>query len=144
MISLHGFPPPAASIAKSALRWTAVLALSASVLTGCASQQKQASPDTYEAHLAQHLSETGATMYGAYWCPHCADQKEAFDGAVDQVPYVECAADGENAQPQLCQDKGVQGYPTWEINGQLYPGVRSLEELAQLSGFTPPPSNDSQ
>lgn len=24
-----------------------------------------------ERALAQHLNEVGATMYGAYWCPHC-------------------------------------------------------------------------
>jgi hypothetical protein len=60
-----------------------------------------------------------------------------FGDAVDQLPYVECADDGENAQPDLCRAKGIQAYPTWEINGQLYPGVKSLEDLAQLSGYTP-------
>jgi glutaredoxin len=77
-------------------------------------------------------------MYGAYWCPHCADQKAMFGEAVDQVPYVECAADGDNPQPELCKQKGIQGYPTWEIDGQLSPGVKSLEDLATLSGFVPP------
>ena len=123
------------SVAKTSLRWTGAFVLSASVLVGCATETQNTS---YEAQLAQHLSESGAAMYGAYWCPHCADQKELFEGAVDQVPYVECAADGENAQPQLCQEKGIQGYPTWEINGELYPGTRPLEELAELSGFQPP------
>ncbi|MFH7243739.1 MAG: glutaredoxin family protein [Spirulina sp.] len=94
---------------------------------------------TPEASLAQHLAATGGTMYGAYWCPHCADQKAMFGDAVDQLPYVECAADGENAQPDLCSAKGIQAYPTWEINGQLYPGVKSLEDLAQLSGYQPAP-----
>lgn len=74
-------------------------------------------------------------MYGAYWCPHCADQKELFEGAADQVPYVECDPEGENSQAQLCQEKNIQGYPTWEIDGQFYPGVQSLEALAQLSDF---------
>ncbi len=94
---------------------------------------------TPEASLAQHLASTGSAMYGAYWCPHCADQKAMFGDAVDQLPYVECAADGENAQPDLCSAKGIQAYPTWEINGQLYPGVKSLEDLAQLSGYQPAP-----
>lgn len=92
---------------------------------------------TPEAALVQHLAATGSTMYGAYWCPHCADQKAMFGDAVAQLPYVECADDGENAQPELCRTKGIQAYPTWEINGQLYPGVKSLEDLAQLSGYTP-------
>ncbi|ASC71306.1 Vitamin K epoxide reductase [Halomicronema hongdechloris C2206] len=95
---------------------------------------------SFESRLAQHLQVEGDVMYGAYWCPHCADQKEMFDQASDQIPYVECDSKGENAQPQLCQQKGVQGYPTWEINGELYPGVRSLDEIAELSGFVADPS----
>lgn len=94
---------------------------------------------TPESALAQHLAATGSAMYGAYWCPHCADQKAMFGDAIDQVPYVECAADGENAQPDLCSAKGIQAYPTWEINGQLYPGVKSLDDLAQLSGYQAEP-----
>jgi glutaredoxin len=93
---------------------------------------------SYEAQLAEHLTATGGTMYGAYWCPHCADQKAMFKEAAELLPYVECAADGENAQPELCQQKGIQGYPTWEIEGQLYPGVKSLADLAELSGFSAP------
>ncbi|HZG37252.1 MAG TPA: hypothetical protein VEZ50_01110 [Nodosilinea sp.] len=115
------------------------VALGAMLMLGCGPQpQATGEVSSYEAQLAQHLAETGGVMYGAYWCPHCADQKAMFGGAVDQMPYVECAADGENAQPDLCQQKGIQGYPTWEIGGELHPGVQSLEELAELSGFSPP------
>ncbi|MEB3268306.1 MAG: hypothetical protein VKJ09_07190 [Leptolyngbya sp.] len=93
---------------------------------------------SYEQQLAEHLTASGAQMYGAFWCPHGSAQKELFGNAVDQVPYVECDPEGEAAQPQLCQEKGIQGYPTWEINGELYPGVRSLEELAELSDYPAP------
>lgn len=74
-------------------------------------------------------------MYGAFWCPHCADQKELFGDAAKALPYIECDAQGDIPQPQLCQEKDIQGYPTWEINGEFYPGVRSLAELAKLSNF---------
>ncbi|MGG6239813.1 protein disulfide isomerase family protein [Nodosilinea sp. AN01ver1] len=113
------------------------LALAALLTFGC-SPNPSATSDTssYEAQLAQHLAATGGVMYGAYWCPHCADQKAMFKESAEQLPYVECAADGDNPQPELCQQKGIQGYPTWEIDGQLYPGVRSLDELADLSGFS--------
>lgn len=87
------------------------------------------------AALAEHLSAIDARMYGAYWCPHCADQKEMFGDAFSTIDYVECAPDGENARPELCQSAGIQGYPTWEINGELYPGLRSLADLAALSGY---------
>ncbi len=28
--------------------------------------------------LAQHLKQTEAKFYGAFWCPHCHDQKQLF------------------------------------------------------------------
>lgn len=116
------------------------LALATLLAFGCSPNLSNTdSTSSYEAQLAQHLEATGGVMYGAYWCPHCADQKAMFKGSADQLPYVECAADGDNPQPELCQQKGIQGYPTWEISGQLYPGVRSLDELADLSGFSAPP-----
>jgi glutaredoxin len=90
---------------------------------------------SFERQLAEHLTTQNVKMYGAYWCPHCSDQKQMFGDAVNVIPYVECDPTGDNAQPQLCRDKNIQGYPTWEINGQLYPGTQSLEELAKLSGF---------
>ena len=89
-----------------------------------------------EAELALHLSQSGAVMYGAYWCPHCNDQKALFGDAVALVPYVECDPEGENAQPDRCQAENIQGYPTWIIDGQAYPGVRSLAELADYSDYT--------
>ncbi len=38
---------------------------------------------------------------------------------------------------ELCKEKGVKGFPTWEINGKMYPGEKSLSDLAKLSNFTP-------
>lgn len=125
-------------------RWPQAMGLGGLALAvlafGCSPNRSNTDgTSSYEAQLAQHLEATGGVMYGAYWCPHCADQKDMFQESADQLPYVECAADGDNPQPELCQQKGIQGYPTWEISGQLYPGVQSLDELADLSGFSPPP-----
>lgn len=75
-------------------------------------------------------------MYGAFWCPHCAEQKKFFGKSADELPYVECDPRGENAQPQICQAKNVAWYPTWEINGELHVGVFSPAKLAKLSGYT--------
>jgi len=86
--------------------------------------------------LMYHLQKIGAKMYGAYWCSHCYDQKVAFGaGAVRLMNYVECAEDGVRSQRSTCQMKEIKGYPTWEIDGKLYPGERSLEDLAEISGF---------
>lgn len=74
-------------------------------------------------------------MYGTYWCPYCTRQKELFGQAVNQVPMIECDPNGANAQPNLCASANINGYPTWEIQGQQYRGIRSLEELAELSSY---------
>lgn len=120
------------------LTLTGGLAILGIAAAGC-SPADQAASKSYEARLAEHLTAQDATMYGAFWCPHCADQKELFGEAVETVPYVECDPEGENAQPELCREKDIQGYPTWEINGEFYPGTQSLEELARLSGFEEQP-----
>lgn len=95
---------------------------------------------TAELQLAEHLQAVGATMYGAWWCPHCHDQKQLFGSeAAKRIPYVECAPDGQNPQTDRCQaTPGITGFPTWEINGQFYGGTQSLEALADLSGYTGP------
>ena len=92
-----------------------------------------------EIALARHLNNIGAKKYGAYWCPHCHEQKELFGKeAFGLIDYVECDAKGSNARPQLCKAAGISGFPTWEIKGKLYAGVQSLEKLAEISGYTGP------
>ncbi|NJM73839.1 MAG: hypothetical protein HC862_29090, partial [Scytonema sp. RU_4_4] len=44
----------------------------------------------------------------------------------------------KDSRPDLCKAAGIQGYPTWEINGKLYSNVQSLEKLAQVSGYQGP------
>ncbi len=86
--------------------------------------------------LAEHLTSQGAVMYNAYWCPHCHDQKEMFGKeAAGKLNLVECAKDGFNNQRELCEAKGITGFPSWEINGSIDSGVKSLEELAELSNY---------
>jgi uncharacterized membrane protein len=86
--------------------------------------------------LADHLTATGAVMYSAYWCPHCHDQKQLFGKeATARLKIVECAPDGRNSQAALCASKNIQGFPTWEIKGQLDSGQKTLAQLAALSGY---------
>ena len=83
--------------------------------------------------LANDLKSLDARMYGAYWCSHCYDQKETLGKqAFSKLEYIECSKDGVNSQNKLCKSKEVPGYPTWEINGKLYPGEQALEELEEL------------
>jgi uncharacterized membrane protein len=89
-----------------------------------------------ELALAQYLEKVGVKNYGAYWCPHCQEQKELLgQQAFAMIDYIECDPQGKNSQSQLCKAVGITGYPTWEIQGELYPGRLSLEQLADLSGY---------
>ncbi|XP_042478668.1 thiol-disulfide oxidoreductase LTO1 [Macadamia integrifolia] len=72
--------------------------------------------------LAKHLHSIGAKMYGAFWCSHCLEQKEMFGREAAKVlDYVECFPDGYRRGTKIakaCADAGIEGFPTWVINGQ--------------------------
>ena len=89
----------------------------------------------FEAALARHLREKGAVMYGAYWCPHCTEQKALFGDAAKDLPYVECDPAGVNARPDLCEKAGVKSFPTWVMDGRRREGVQSPQALAEFSNF---------
>ena len=86
--------------------------------------------------LAKYLNDKGVVKYSAYWCPNCLIQSELFgQQAYNELNVVECARDGKNSQTQLCIDKKIKGFPTWEINGKLILGVLSLKELSRLTEY---------
>jgi len=85
--------------------------------------------------LVDHLNLQGAKLYTTYWCPYCNRQQALFGSAVAKLQVVECDPQGENAQPEQCAQAQVSSYPTWQMNGQLYRGLQSLEELAVRSGY---------
>ena len=86
--------------------------------------------------LAKYLKDNGVVKYSAYWCPNCLDQSELFGKeAYKELNVVECARDGKNSQTQLCIDKKIEGFPSWEINGKIIIGVRTLKELSELAGY---------
>lgn len=98
------------------------------------SKQAPAGPGKYDS-FAMCLKDKGATFYGAFWCPHCQAQKKLFGSSAELLPYVECStADGRDST-QLCKDKKIEGYPTWELaDGTRIPVENSagvtLETLA--------------
>jgi uncharacterized membrane protein len=90
--------------------------------------------------LAVHLRDSGARFYGAYWCPHCQEQKEMFEASADRLPYIECTPNGRSgARSMACTANDIRDYPTWIIGGRRYTGVLPVAELARLSGFKGPP-----
>ena len=86
--------------------------------------------------FAKFLSENNIKMYSAYWCPHCHDQKQLFGKkAVKELTVIECAQDGKDNQYKLCREKEIEGFPSWEINGEIYSGVKDLNDLAIMTGY---------
>ena len=85
--------------------------------------------------FAKCLGEKGAVFYGAYWCPHCQNQKAMFGKSQEFLPYVECSTPDGEGQTEICQEKGVQGYPTWEFaDGSRLSGEIPLSQLAEKTG----------
>lgn len=83
--------------------------------------------------VASRLQKLDAKMYGAYWCSHCFNQKQALGvEAKAKFAYIECDKEGKNSQYDMCKSKKIPGYPTWEIQGNYYPGEKSVTELGAL------------
>lgn len=80
--------------------------------------------------FAQCLTEKGAVMYGADWCPHCQNEKKAFGESFQFISYVECPK-----EPKKCLDVGINGFPTWIFpDGRKLEGEQGIEKLSQESG----------
>jgi hypothetical protein len=85
--------------------------------------------------FARCLTTKQAKMYGAFWCPHCADQKEKFGSSFEYAPYVECGIKGSNAIASVCTDAGVKRFPTWIFaDGTRVEGAHELDFLGEQTG----------
>jgi hypothetical protein len=85
--------------------------------------------------FAQCLASRETKMYGAYWCPHCAEQKEMFEASFQYVPYVECGVTGSRDEALVCQDAGVKHFPTWQFaDNERQEGTLSLQSLGTKTG----------
>src|SRR3989338_8890550 len=84
--------------------------------------------------FAQCLSEKGAEMYGADWCPYCQNEKKAFGDAFRFISYIECPDN-----PKQCLAAAITGYPTWLFpDGKRFEGEQGLQNLSKESGCSLP------
>ena len=87
--------------------------------------------------FAKCLKDRHVLMYGAYWCPHCAEQKEKFGSSFKYAPYVECGIPGNTrGEPEVCKDAGIKHFPTWQFPpvGERVEQVLSLDDLSDRTG----------
>lgn len=96
--------------------------------------------------FAQCLTDNGVMMYGAWWCPHCTNQKKLFGSSFKNIKYIECAQPGNsNAQTQECTDAKITGYPTWVFaDGQRIEGEASFAALRDRTACALPPIYDKK
>ncbi len=83
--------------------------------------------------FAKCLTAKNTTLYSAFWCPNCKEQKALFGLSMQYINHVECSLPN-GQQTAYCKKQGIEGYPTWDINGKRVSGTQQLEELAELSG----------
>ena len=89
--------------------------------------------------LAQCLTDNETIFYGAFWCPHCAQQKSSFGQAGKALPYTECSTPDRADQTQICKDEEIVSYPTWKFkSGAVCTGFVNPEIVAHLSNCSLP------
>ena len=89
--------------------------------------------------FATCIVNSGATFYGAFWCPHCQAQKKLFGTSERLLPYVECSTPDGNGQTKVCIDKKITGYPTWVFkDGSILTGEVPLATLAEKTSCSLP------
>ncbi len=91
--------------------------------------------------FARCLTERGVKMYGAWWCPHCQEQKEKFGASFEYAPYVECGIKGNlHGKAQVCTDEKIEHFPTWQFppTGERVERVFTLQELSDRTGCSLP------
>jgi len=87
-------------------------------------------PGQYD-KFAQCLKNKGALFYGAFWCPHCRDQKDLLGKSASKLPYVECSTPDGKSQLSSCAEVGIKSYPTWIFaDGEKIESIMTLEQLS--------------
>jgi len=89
--------------------------------------------------FAKCMTKNNVTMYGAYWCPHCNAVKKEFGNSFRFINYVECDQNGPNGDPDTCQKKGIQYYPTFIFGDEsVLFGDVGFDIMSEKTGCTLP------
>jgi hypothetical protein len=89
--------------------------------------------------FAKCLTAKQAKMYGAFWCPHCEEQKDKFGSSFQYAPYVECGIKGSKGIEPVCTQAGIKRFPTWIFaDGTRVEGEHELNFLGEQTGCSLP------
>ncbi|KKP38832.1 MAG: hypothetical protein UR28_C0012G0011 [Candidatus Peregrinibacteria bacterium GW2011_GWF2_33_10] len=78
--------------------------------------------------FARCLTENNVVMYGVDYCQSCQNQKQMFGDSFKYIKYINC-----DFNRAICQDLGVSVYPVWMFENKPFPGVKSFQQLSDLS-----------
>lgn len=79
-----------------------------------------------EEEIAKCIGEK-ATLYVQLGCSHCKTQENILGENMNYINMVDCFY-----EPEKCSS--VEATPTWEIKGKYYIGVKSFNELKEMTG----------
>jgi thiol-disulfide isomerase/thioredoxin len=94
--------------------------------------------------FATCIKDSGAKFYGAFWCPHCQNQKALFGRSAKLLPYIECSTPDGKSQLSVCKDLDIKTYPTWYFASstatttEIITGEITLEGLAMKTSCVLP------
>ena len=92
------------------------------------------SPGKYDT-FAKCITEKGAKFYGAFWCPHCNEQKSSFGRSMKYVNYIECSKSDKSGQTPACIEANIESYPTWIFtDGSIKTGKLAFQEISAKTG----------
>ncbi len=118
-----------------------LIVVAAIIIIAVTASNKAVAEPTDNEIFAQCIADSGATFFGAFWCPHCNSQKDAFGKkATKLLPYQECST-ANRQQNSLCKEEGIESYPTWEFaDGERMTGDLPFITLAEKTSC-PLPGN---
>ncbi|OGF89436.1 hypothetical protein A3I27_01540 [Candidatus Giovannonibacteria bacterium RIFCSPLOWO2_02_FULL_43_11b] len=121
---------------KKIIIWTVVIiALAASAYYFIKEASK---PGKYD-DFAVCLNNKGAVFYGTFWCPYCQKQKAMFGKSANLLPYEECSTPDGKGRLSICDEKKIEGYPTWIFADESREtGVVSFARLAEKTSCALP------
>ncbi len=123
------------------LTWVIVIVLVIAVIIGgfvwlqTAQHAKAAKLQSF----ASCIKDRGALFYGAFWCPHCQEQKAMFNTLFEtgdkNLSYIECSTPDARGQLEVCNTEAIKTYPTWKFtDGSKIEGEATLQQLAEKTG----------
>lgn len=76
-------------------------------------------------NIAKCIGEN-SILYVQAGCTHCRTQENMFGENLEYLTIVDCYE-----TPEKCSE--IKGTPSWEIENKIYPGIKTPQELKNLT-----------